>query len=151
GFGVVSGVGGNVSFASDAHEIFHETYAHAPGSAAQRFKLAAQMLQFPNTTEHNPTDWVGDDVSSYMSFNIDIQNAFKHLNGIVDGYIGEPGAFESVLDGLAQDPSGPRVDLRKELVPYLGSRVALVSDYRLPINTKSERLLVAIDINNDDA
>lgn len=151
GFTVISGVGGNVSFATSAHEIFHETYVHAPGSATQRFKLAAQMLQFPNSGEHNPKDWVADDVSSYMSFNIDIQNAFKHLNGIVDGYIGEPGAFESVLDGLAQDPSGPRVDLRKELVPYLGSRVALISDYRLPINTKSERVLVAIDINNDEA
>jgi hypothetical protein len=151
GFTVISGVGGNVSFATDAHEILHETYVHAPGSPAQRFKLAAQMLQFPNTAEHDPKDWVANDVSSYMSINLDIQNAFKHLNGIVDGYIGEPGAFESVLDGLAQDPSGPRVDLRKELVPYLGNRVALVSDYRLPINTKSERVLVAIDINNDDA
>ena len=54
-------------------------------------------------------------------------------------------------DGLSDDPNGPRIDLRKELIENLGQRVTMVTDYKLPITTTSERLLFAIEAKDEAA
>ena len=54
-------------------------------------------------------------------------------------------AFAQPLEGLEKDPSGPQIDLRKELIANLGQRVTMIASYNLPITTSSERLLWAVE------
>ena len=55
-------------------------------------------------------------------------------------------AWQSILNGLQKDPHGPKIDLRKELIEHLGTRVSLLTDYKVPITTTSERLMIAVEI-----
>ena len=52
---------------------------------------------------------------------------------------------------MRTDPSGPQIDLRKELIANLGQRVTMVADYNLPVTTTSERLLWAIETKDEAA
>ena len=65
--------------------------------------------------------------------------------------MGEKGVWQQTLKGMRTDPSGPQIDLRKELIANLGQRVTMVTDYNLPITTTSERLLWAIETKDDAA
>ena len=55
------------------------------------------------------------------------------------------------MESLNDDPNGPHIDLRKELIMHLGQRVTMVTDYQLPITTSSERLLFAIEVKDEKA
>ena len=56
-----------------------------------------------------------------------------------------------MLEGLKEDPNGPQIDLRAELIEHLGRRISMLTDYQLPITTTSERLLFAIEAKNPKA
>ncbi len=58
------------------------------------------------------------------------------------------GLWDEILQSLKQDPNGPQIDLREDLVKHLGQRITLVTDYQLPISPSSERLLFAIEVSD---
>jgi len=58
--------------------------------------------------------------------------------------------WEDVLKSLKEDPNGPGIDLRADLVAHLGNRVTFLTDYRWPITPTSERLLVAIEATDPE-
>jgi len=66
-------------------------------------------------------------------------------------YIADTGVWEEVMEQLRDDPNGPKVDLRGELVAHLGQRVTVITDYKIPITTTSEQLLFAIEAKNPKA
>jgi hypothetical protein len=66
-------------------------------------------------------------------------------------YIANAGVWDDVLKSLKEDPNGPQIDLRKELIAHLGHRITVISDYQLPITTTSERLLFAIKTLDEKA
>ena len=83
----------------------------------------------------------------------DILNGFDNFGPLFDELFGqgEAGVWQEVLDGLKDDPKGPQIDLREELIKHLGQRVSMLTDYQLPITTTSERLLFAIEVKNAKA
>lgn len=158
GFSAIQGVGGQVLFATESEELLHHTYIYAPAvvrkpedKSQDKYNLAMRMLDFPNHESLTPQSWVPPGACSYMTFNWKLQDAFKHSETLVDAIFGDPGTFKEMLQGLKQDPDGPQVDVQKDLVQYLGERVSIISDVHLPITTKSERMLVAIEISNSEA
>ena len=150
GFTAVEGVGGFVNFATAEYEILHRTYVYAPGnkSGGERFTLAARMLQLPNGGTFTPPDWVPRDVAGYAAINLDTKNAFESSKTLVNEIVGDE-VFEDVLESIRTDENGPRIDIRRDLVAYLGNRVTVVTDVQLPITPKSERMLVAINTTNE--
>jgi len=58
------------------------------------------------------------------------------------------GIWKEVLKSLAEDPNGPQIDLRRDLMVHLGQRISVLSDYQLPITTRSERLLFAVETSD---
>lgn len=154
GFTAVQGVGGHLNFAVDQCELIHRTMVYAPPIAghegkADKYELAARMLSFPNTTDLAPQSWVPNHVATYNTFNWNIKTAFAAVGPLVDEVSAEKGVFHDVIDSLKNDPQGPQVDIEKDLVGNLGSRVTVITDYQLPISPKSERLLVAIETVNE--
>jgi len=151
GFDAVKGAGGVVVFDDGGHAMRHHTMVYAPPLAgrqpdsAERFDLAARMLQFPNVEDIGPQPWVPRDVSGWTSLQFDLKNAFVTVESLVDDIVGEKGVYDDVIASVKEDPDGPQIDLEKDLVGCLGNRMTLVTDHATPIGEDSERLLIAVE------
>jgi hypothetical protein len=157
GFDSIEGLGGLVDFSRDGCEVIHRTAVYAPGKHERSMKL----LSFPNRPDpggaqaqddpFKPQQWVPADVASYVTFQFDALNAFDNLDTLVDALFGkgEKGVWKDIVTQLEKDPHGPRLNLRKELVEHLGSRVTVLSGCRVPVTTTSERILIAVEIKKD--
>jgi hypothetical protein len=160
GFAAIQGVGGYAFLSTGEHEILHRAFVYAPavkqqaGENANKYELAARMLQFPNTKTLFPQDWVTRELGSYVSFNMKLTEAFEYSKSLVNEIIGaKPGEdlFEDIIGSIATDKDGPQVDLRKDLVDHFAERVSMVSDCRLPITPESERLMFAVELTDPEA
>jgi hypothetical protein len=153
GFTALQGVGGHVFFAAEGLEVLHRTFVYAPPTSqgADKYNLAMRMLDFPNSSQPGglaPQSWVLPDVATYLSFNWKIKEAFKYSETLVDAIIGDKGTFKEIWDQLKFDPNGPQIDIYKGLMDHLGDRATLLSDVKLPVDTKSERLMGLIEVND---
>jgi hypothetical protein len=154
GFTAIQGLGGNVFFATGEEEILHRTFVYAPPVAGKlndnshKWELAMRMLDFPNSDRLAPPKWVPQGVCTYVTFHNKLQNSFWYAETLVDEYMGDKGVFKDMIDNLQFDPAGPQINLKKELIDHLGERVVVVSDVAVPVTVKSERLIVAIEINH---
>ena len=150
GFTAIQGIGGFVNFSVDKYEMLHRTFIFGPGSkTGERFTLAARMLDIPNGGTYTPPDWVPRNVASFAAFNLNTKNAFESSKTLVNEIVGDE-VFEEVLEQIRDDPNGPKIDVRRDLIAYLGNRVTVVSDLQIPITPKSERMLVAIETANPE-
>ncbi len=150
GFTAVEGVGGYVNLATDKFELLHRTFIHAPGNqgGGERFELSARMLKFPNGGQFTPPNWVPRDLATYAAINIDTKNAFENSKTLVNQVVGDE-VFEDVLESIKTDENGPQIDIRRDLIGYLGDRVTMISDLQIPITPKSERLLFAVEAKDE--
>lgn len=157
GFDAVNGVGGYLFFGEGNVDLRHNTLIHAPppngrpADGPDRFEKAARMLRFPNAAGLGPAAWVPGGAASWLSFEWDIANAFDSMQPLVDDVIGEAGVFEDVIASLQEDPDGPQIDVRGELIKHLGTRCAMVSDHDAPIDPDCERMLIAIETSDPEA
>jgi len=156
GFDAVKGAGGVVFFGNGSREAQHHTLVYAPPVAgreplsADRYNLAARMLHFPNADAIDPPQWVPRDVSSWVAMQWDLANAFASVEPLIDDIVGEKGVFDDVIASLKEDPDGPQIDVEKDLVACLGKRVSVLGDYATPIDTDSERLVIAIEAKDPE-
>lgn len=165
GFDAVKGLGGLVSVAANRqHDFVHHTFIYAPPkpgtegkSAAEKYELGMRMLELPNAAETLSADnppielWAPRQLATYKTIYLDIENAFTHLGSLFDAFAGYEGAFKNILTGLEKDPYGPKIKVDQEVIPNLGKRAVVMTDYTLPISTDCERYLVAIDVTNEEA
>jgi hypothetical protein len=154
GFDAILGVGGFVNLAvQDNYEVLHRTAVYAPPipGEPEKYKLAMRMLKFANGGDLTPQPWVPRKLASYRTFNVDLQNAFDNFSTLFDAIAGYQNAFADVIEGFEKDPFGPHVKIREELIKHLGSRVTMITDYEVPITTKSERFLIALEVTNQAA
>ncbi|MDR3109041.1 MAG: hypothetical protein LBU65_05050 [Planctomycetaceae bacterium] len=143
GFDAILGAGGSVSIKAENFEVVHRSYIHAP----KPHRLAMRMLAFPNGKEFDPPKWLPRDLASTMMLYVDALSIFDNFGTLFDSLIlEEKGAWQSILDGLEKDTNGPQINVRKELVELLGTRVTSMSKYAVPITTQSESLMVAIQL-----
>lgn len=149
GFDAIKGVGGFVSFSVGENESQHGTFIYAPpvNKQGDKYNLAARMLTFPESADLAPQDWVPDKVTNYITMYWEMEKAFESAKTLVDEAAGGP-IFDDVLDQLKDDPHGPRVDLRKDLIQQLGKRVTFFADYRLPISPTCERWFIGFEAKN---
>jgi hypothetical protein len=149
GCAAMQGIGGRVDFATDGYELIHRTAIYAPGP----FSKSMKMLKTINGKDFAPQSWVSANVATYTTFYFDVRNAFDNFGPAFDEVVGEgeEGAWKQTLESLEQDPNGPQINLREELIKHLGPRITMVTDYEEPITTKSERLLFALECKDEKA
>lgn len=149
GFTAVQGVGGYIFLSANDRDIVHRTHVYAPPvkQGDVPYDLAANMLHFPNAATLDPADWVPANVSSYFTFQWDMQRAFDYSKTLVDEFAGAP-VFDDIMDSLKHDPNGPKIDVPNEFIKYLGQRVSFFSTMRLPITPTSERWMAALEVTN---
>ena len=146
GFEAFRGVGGFVDLSVDENEIDCEILHRTALFAPKPHEKAMKMMVFPNAADFAPQPWVPRDVATYYTGYVDILTAFDNFGSMFDEMFGEgdKGVWEDVLEGFREDPYGPQIDLRKDVVAKLGNRVTAITDYELPITPESERILFAV-------
>jgi hypothetical protein len=92
-----------------------------------------RMLEFKNSEETAPPGWVPADAATYITFHMDLKKAFHYSETLADEYAATR-SLQGDVENLAHDPSGPMIDIEKELVNHLGERVTLVSDVKIPVD-----------------
>lgn len=148
GFDSLKAVAGIWHVGEGEFQLVHRMMVYAPGP----LEKSAKMLNFPNTRELAPLDWLPRDVAGVVCLSCNIQEAFEHVGPLFDQFVGEgeEGVWEDVLDSLKNDPEGPQIDLRSELIAHLGQRIFIVNAYEEPIGPQSERVLFAIEARNPE-
>lgn len=154
GFDAIQGAGGYVNFDVGQVEILSRTYVYAPAVPAagkEKYERAARILAHPGSDELLVQDWVPNTISSYASGSWEIQEAYKYIGSLIDEIAGAEGFWEDLKKSLLEDPSGPQIDIDKEIAAHLGTRATIMTDCELPVTPKSERFLVAISLVNPAA
>jgi len=182
GFGAIRGLGGWVVVAEGENEFTHHTFVYAPrddeGINAQialedeaqsngtekddrtaakesdHYRLAARMLDFPNSETQAPQSWIPANVSTYTTMNWNLRDSFEYAKTLVNDYLdAEEGQdlFEEILEGIAHDVNGPQLDIREELVGYLAGRVSIMTGFKEPVDVDTHQWLAAIDVTDAPA
>jgi hypothetical protein len=144
GFDAVEGAGGYVQMHTAEHEFLHHTFIYVPTQDPNQlvnsadFKASARMLDFPNAALQTPL-WLPRELASAVTYNWKMKEAFEYSKTLINAIAEDP-IFEDVIQSFRDDPEGPQIDLRKDLVAHLGTQITVASDYRLPITPESERL-----------
>lgn len=147
GFTAIHGAGGLIYLATADFEALHHTKVYAP----EKFTLAARMLNFPNSDSIGPGKFIPRNLSGFLTINWKMKDAFDYSKSLVNELMGAKEGedlFEDILNSIAHDADGPRVDLRTELVAYLAEQATLVTKTKLPVTPDSERLMVAVRVSD---
>ncbi|MCA9268863.1 MAG: hypothetical protein KDA41_10355, partial [Planctomycetales bacterium] len=123
------------------------------GAANDKYFLGARMLNFANEGKLTPWPWLTDDLSTHLVFHWTTQRAFKYSETLVNALSDDrkQEVWVGTLDSIRDDVDGPRVDIRKNIVKHLGTKVTRVTDYAHPIDPQSERQAMIIPIIGDEA
>jgi hypothetical protein len=149
GFTGIKGMGGYAGFSTEGFDLIHRTAVYAP----KPYQGSMKMLEFFNREDYAPQPWVPRDIATYTTFYFDVLNAFDNFGPLFDEMSGggSPGLWKKTLINFRDDPNGPQIDLRAELIKLLNQRVTIVTDYQTPIGLNSERILVALEVSDEEA
>lgn len=148
GFDAVKGIGGHLNFSADQYGLLYRVSVYAP----QPWQRAMRMLKFPNTDDFEPEEFVSNTIASYLTMHIDPLNAFDNFGTLFDTLFGEGDEiWPDVIDSLKNDPDGPKIDLRGDIVAHLKPRATIMIDNKKPIDVHSQRRLIAVKAKNPPA
>lgn len=136
------GIGGTMEMATGDYDSVSRTYGyvHLPATGLLRaFQLPA--------TELAPPAWVSKDATSYMGLNWNVAGAYKAIESLYDMLQG-PGGFARMMDQLAQQPGGPQLHPRKDLIDQLTGKIHIVGDYAQPDDATTARMLFAAELKD---
>uniref|UniRef100_UPI0026186425 hypothetical protein n=1 Tax=uncultured Gimesia sp. TaxID=1678688 RepID=UPI0026186425 len=85
------------------------------------------MFKCPAVAQQPPV-WVSDKVSSYYSINWGISSAYDSIETLFDGFQGRPGALAAIIDELADNPDGPKVHIKKDIVDNMSGRIQVATE-----------------------
>lgn len=152
GFDAIQAAGGIVVVGGEKFDLLHRGLVLAPPipGEAQRYRLAARMLQFPNASHQSLPAWVPADVASFARINWKLEEAFWAAETLVDQAL-DSRIFRPSIEGIRDDEEGPQIDIEKNVLPNLDDRILVITDNTLPADQNSDRLLLAIRVSDAEA
>lgn len=149
GFDGVEAVGGVLTFRHGKFDATQRMFISIP----EEPKDALKMLSFDPNGDRELPSWIPDDCGVAQVYNLNILDAFDNLGPLVNQFFGEGGdtVWEDVLDGFKNDPYGPKLDLREDIVSLLKNKVVYVMHNRDAKALDGERRLIAIPVRDADA
>ncbi len=135
-------IGGSVAFGQGAFDTVVKLMVHyeTPPRGLTR------AIHFPETALE-PEAWVPADVVSYSTVNFSFGELFGVVDEIVEQF--QPGGVSAVLQAVLA-AQGVDFDVKRELITPLGKRVTIVGDYAKSGDLESQRILVALSLNDGD-
>lgn len=121
GLNSFKGVGGTLDLATEKHEMVNEVLFCVDPPVTG----ALQLLQGDAISQPIP-GWVRADTSYCVSVNWDVMGAWNASRAMVDQFQG-PGAFDQMIDGVAEHEAGPKIHPKRDLVDNLTGRIVVES------------------------
>lgn len=144
GFGAIECVCGELLLGGAQLDLQHRGYLYSQ----KPFTKSARLLDFPNEASHVIPNFVGAGISSLLVTSWNAKEAFWAAEGLVDDIAGTPGVFEEVINGIKNDPNGPRIDIR-QVLPIFTNDIYSISDNREgEAAVDSRRNLIALKLND---
>ncbi len=148
GFEAIQCVCGEIKFGLEQLDIAHRGYV----LAEQPLPKSAAILDFPNQVTHEIPNFIGKNISSLLATNWNAKVAFWKAEGLVDELAGTPKVFDEVIEGIKLDPNGPRIDIEREVLPFLTNDIYSIADSKQGApDIDSRRNLIALKLNNSAA
>ena len=141
GFDAVKAVCGELKMGEKEFDIIHRGYVLADGER----QGSVGILDFPNQVSHQLPVWVSNKVSSMLAVCWNVE-AFWKVEGLVDEMAGQEGVFREIIEGIKVDPTGPQIDIAKDVLPLLTNEIYSITDSKMPIDVDSRRNLIAIRV-----
>ncbi|MDA7978192.1 MAG: DUF3352 domain-containing protein [Pirellulales bacterium] len=143
GFDGIKGAGGTVTVRTDQYDLLSRIAVYAP----RPWEKSLNMITLQNVAQHDVSPWVKREVATHSTFNLDLVASWDAFKWLFDATLGDAnGAFEDVFEGIAEDPLGPQVNIRDQILAQFTGRVTLVTDNQQPINVNSKRRMLALPI-----
>jgi hypothetical protein len=107
-----------------------------------------QMFEFPDSTNFTPPVWMPNDLARCTQVYLNPVAIFDNFGTLFDAVMmqGEKGVWKDIVKGLEEDPHGPQINLRDELIVHLGQRGMGMSRYEKPITANSESIVIAVEL-----
>jgi hypothetical protein len=146
GFGHFRAVAGRVAVGQGGLDMLHQGAVLAP----KPLPGSASIVNTPNEVSWTLPDWIGGDVSTLVNICWNIQESFWKSEGLMDGLADSPGVFKQFVKGMAENETGPKVDIAKEVLPYLTNDIISMSDCKEPITVDSRRTMIALRVTEPE-
>ena len=113
------GMGGTVDWATGGYETVSKSmlYVNQPPQGL------LNLFLFP-AADLSPPPWVGENTQTYMGVNWDLEAAYDAIESMVDQFRGA-GTLEGMIDNIANEPGGPGIHIKKDIVDQLSGRFHL--------------------------
>lgn len=134
--------GGSVTLNAGNYNSVTKTFFNAPAPVQGLLKL----FSFPPIAMR-PEPWVPATVASYQSFSWNLDDAYNALNDLVNKF--QPGMLNVLEQQLVGPEGGQPLSFQKDIFGPLGNRITMISDFKKPIQEDSQRVVVAVAL--DDA
>ncbi|MCH9789994.1 MAG: hypothetical protein K0U82_04180, partial [Planctomycetes bacterium] len=112
------------------------------------------MFKCPAVAQQPPV-WVSDKVSTYYSINWGINSAYDSIETLFDGFQGRPGALAAIIDEMADNPDGPKIHIKKDIVDNMSGRIQVATEItdgeQIDFTKMSGQFTVALGLKNSDA
>lgn len=118
GLNRLKAIGGTTELATDEYDHLTKTVVITNPPASGLIKV----FQFPDTLT-TPPNWVPADAAQYMAMHWDIDGAYHAIGAIYDTFQGTPGAWEQFIDAISQQPGGPGLHLKDDVIDTLTGQV----------------------------
>ncbi|MCA9041368.1 MAG: DUF3352 domain-containing protein, partial [Planctomycetaceae bacterium] len=142
----LKGIGGCTELGVDDFESISRTLFYLDSDASG----ILQVLKFP-ATEQKPADWVPADVVSFQAFNWDAQSAYTAIVTIIDSFQG-PGTSEKMIESFSQQPDGPGLHLKKDLIDQLSGDIQFYTQAGSGdgLQSMGNLVLFGAEVNNEE-
>jgi hypothetical protein len=103
---------------------------HASGIVVLKrpLKGAATILDLKPTSHPEIPEFIPDDVGSAMKIGFNFKTLIEAFRHVLDAATEEDSLLDQVLDGLRDDPNGPKLDIRKDVFPEVGDSLLNFTD-----------------------
>ncbi|MAT16816.1 MAG: hypothetical protein CMJ46_16275 [Planctomyces sp.] len=117
GLGNLKGIGSCSEMMVDDFETISRTLFYLDSAPSGLLNV----LKFPATAQ-KPADWVPAEAGSFQAFNWDAQSAYSAIVQLIDSFQ-PPGTAEAMIEGMAQQPDGPGVHIKKDIIDQLSGDI----------------------------
>ncbi len=137
-------VGGCITLGSGSYDSVTKTFFLAPRPVDGLLKI----FSLPPISLR-PESWVPATVASYQTISFDLDNAYKGLEDLVNKF--QPGMINILEQQLVGPNGGPPLSLKNDIFGPIGDRITIISDFKKPIKEDSQRVLLAVHLEDAKA
>jgi len=137
-------IGGCFTLGTGNYDSLSKTFFLAPKPVAGLLKI----FSFPPLALR-PESWVPATVATYQTLSFDLDNAYTGVDDLANKF--QPGMINLIEQQLVGPNGGVALSFKNDVFGPLGDRVTLISDFAKPIKEDSQRMLLAIALEDTKA